>query len=248
MEVLREQFNEIKNYKDIFPKDYFDMMNSLIEYKLSKDTPESYNDTITLLMELNNLLENTNKSSNKENSIKDVLEEEEDSIEDILQDELGFEVETLYETMPEYFYGAYSIHLPLAITSENVGVGDVKLEALIDTGAQVNTINYDIVEKLGMLHRIYRQKTKLIGVGSQESEGFIPKLTIKLGNGTELIIPRVLVLKRNPDKHLESDMIIGINTMFYYGFNLDLKNRKLTIDEKELEIKLVDSMAKRFNF
>ncbi len=252
MEVLREQFNEIQNYKNMLPNEYFDMMNNLIKDNLSKDTPESFNDTITLLMELNSLLKNTEQTNNiaqsEKKSIKDVLEEEEESIEDILQEELEFEVETLYETMPEYFYGAYSIHLPLAITSENVGVGDIKLEALIDTGAQTNIIYYDVVEKLGMIHKIYRQKMKLIGVGSQESEGFIPRLAIKLGNSKELIIPRVLVLKRNPDKHLESDMIIGINTMFYYGFNLNLKDRKLTIDEKELEIKLVDSMAKRFNF
>ena len=232
MEILREQFNEIKNYKEILPKDYFDTVNDLIEDKLTKNTPENYNDIINLLMELNKVIQKTNKN--------------EESIEDILQNELEFELDTLLETMPEYFYGSYSIHLPLVIESENVGVGDVKLEALIDTGAQINTINYDVVEKLGMLHKIYKQKTTLLGVGSQVSEGFIPKLIIKLGDGTELIVPRVIVLKQT-DKSLKNDMILGINTMFYYGFNLDLKNRKLTIDNKELEIKLVDTQAKNNN-
>ncbi len=126
------------------------------------------------------------------------------------------DIEHLHELAEEIAPMVYSrCSLYLEVT-----IGEKKVHALVDTGAETNIISKELVDKLGLHEFIDRtQQGQVKGVGTLNSSGVIPYLEIKIDNVSCPLCFTVL------DSIAQKDMIIGLPFMLFYQVKLDFEKR-----------------------
>jgi hypothetical protein len=133
------------------------------------------------------------------------------------------------DNIMEMFICKTSIYIEVKINGEQI-------KCLLDTGAQINVIDIDIIKKLKLDNIIdTRYKNKIIGVGGTcEVIGHIPYIDIELPNG-KLCSITIQVVNNKSDK-----MILGLPFMLFYNVIMNMKTRKITLMDEEIDFKILD--------
>lgn len=221
MEIIKEQFETLKNYEEYISEDVLNQINTM----LLNYTDDHYDEIMDKIMEA---YQEIHESSESEEYGETDSDDDTENTKEVKK-----ELIDASNNMPEFFYGNYALHIDLFYNEH-------KLETLLDTGAMINILYEDVAEKLGIMDKVFREKTSIRGIGNVAIEciGFVPKLVLKIGE-KDFVLGNVKILKR--DKKVDTDMIIGLSTMFYYGAVLDLKNRNIRFNEDEIPLKLYDA-------
>jgi len=124
-------------------------------------------------------------------------------------------------TIPEMF-------VPTNMIILNGKINDKDIKILLDTGASTSVISNKAVEKLDLSDLVDKMaKTKLQGIGSEESMGRLWYIELDINN---MIFPVSLIVSKM--NFPVFDIILGINFLQSYNANIDFKNKKIILNDK----------------
>lgn len=131
-------------------------------------------------------------------------------------------LEKAFTQIPESFIKVDMLYIPCQING-------IDMKAFIDTGAQMSIMSQDIAVICGVDQIIdNKYKGEAIGVGKSKIIGKIHLLDIIVrGN----ILPCSFTILENNSL----DLILGLDMLLSHGCILDLKQRKLIINDNEIE-------------
>lgn len=129
-----------------------------------------------------------------------------------------------YQTIPEYFFPKKLIYLEGKINN-------IPTNFLVDTGAMVSVMSYDVMENLNLKHLLDRKFSgKMVGVGSKSIEGKINYLEIMFDFG---YVPASFSIIKGINT-----IILGMDFIQSFGVILDFKNKTIKIGNNSLKMKI----------
>ena len=109
----------------------------------------------------------------------------------------------------------------------NCSLNGIQTKAFIDTGAQMTIMTYGFCEKVGLLDLIdTRFKSVAYGVGKQDIIGKIHYQEIDIQNKGVSLPCSFSILK-----HMDVDIIFGLDMLISHGILLDMKHKCMKIGD-----------------
>ena len=197
-----------------------DILEDLIT---NEDDPATIQELMEQIIEQNKSNSSGNTTDNANNTDKTAetdLEEKYISDPVMNEDLVAIDYARAMEDTPEFFVQIDMIYISCSIN-------DNYITAFIDTGAQVSIMNLETAVKCGLYERINtKHKGTVIGVGSQESVGYVYHVEIILG---QYVVPcNFMILRHGPN------IIIGLNFMKTHKISLDMGSNLLKIGNQEI--------------
>jgi Aspartyl protease./Ubiquitin interaction motif. len=119
-----------------------------------------------------------------------------------------------------------------------VNIGDNEIECLIDTGAQMNVITTNLIDKLKLQSYVdSRYKGDVLGVGQAKIVGIIPYIEIKV---KDINIPLDFTVIESTFGG-NSQCIIGLPSIIHYQMELDFGKSKIKIKNIEIPMQLKEN-------
>lgn len=118
-------------------------------------------------------------------------------------------------------------YIPTPLLYVRVHLNGVPVDAIVDTGAQSTVINVETVFRCGLDAKLddrYAGGVRGVGAGLGRVVGRIHRAEIGVGSTT--LDWKLSVLEEGPQ------MLLGIDIMANYGFDIDIGNRRLVIRQQ----------------
>lgn len=101
-----------------------------------------------------------------------------------------------------------------------MGKKNIRVKALIDTGADYSYMKKSLAKKLGIL----LMPTQYYRAGVEKRKGWKALVSIKIGNS---IVPTSVIVV--PDKDIDKPLVIGVNLLQQRGVELDFRTEKIKL-------------------
>lgn len=129
-----------------------------------------------------------------------------------------------YQTIPEYFFPKKLFYLMGRINN-------IPTSFLIDTGAMVSVMSYEVMENLNLNSILDRKYCgKMLGVGTKNLEGKLHYVEILFDFG---FVPASFSVIKGINT-----IILGMDFIQSHGLILDFKNQMVTIGNNKLKMNL----------
>lgn len=125
-----------------------------------------------------------------------------------------------YETIPESLFPVNMLYFPVSING-------IKLNAFVDTGAQISIMSGKTAKKCNINYLIDKEYRGIVkGVGTQNIRGKIHLMDILIDNkGTSLPCSFTII-----DDNDGPDIIFGLDMLKSHGILIDLKKNHMILD------------------